>query len=456
MAMAQESSTDVLHLKLSTTHFVVLSSPEVVSDLTIKRSNLYSDRPPMPMLELLGHHSWNIGVMEYGTQWRNGRRVLHEFLNSRAVTRFDEYQYKHAHRLLLRLAECPGDLAQHIEFAIAALIMEMTYGMNITTREDRSLRSLKEGMEISKRAIVPGAFLVDTFPILKHVPEWFPGAGFKTFARVARDQLDLSVGVPLEYTKESMKLDGNCNVSIARSCFNRGQESISRGFDEGLIRAVTATMYAAAVETTVAMLRTFFLAMALNPHVVKKAQEELGRVVGDERLPDFSDQGDLPYISAIMKELLRWACPVPLGVPKRAMGDDTYRGYSIPAGATVVENIWAMFYDESTYPMPYTYDPERYLKDGQLDPSVKDPEERVFGSGRRICSGKHFAMRTLFINITCILSLLDIEAPIDEKLEARFFEKSALREPLPFKCTITPRSEASMRLIRSLCAASDH
>ena len=43
----------------------------------------------------------------------------------------------------------------------------------------------------------------------------------------------------------------------------------------------------------------------------------------------------------------------------------------------------AMFYDESIYPMPYTYDPERYLKNGQLDPSVKDPEERVFGSGRR-------------------------------------------------------------------------
>jgi cytochrome P450 len=42
-----------------------------------------------------------------------------------------------------------------------------------------------------------------------------------------------------------------------------------------------------------------------------------------------------------------------------------------------------MFYDESVYPDPYTFDPERFLLDGKLDRSVSDPEERVFGSGRR-------------------------------------------------------------------------
>ena len=91
---------------------------------------------------------------------------------------------------------------------------------------------------------------------------------------------------------------------------------------------------------TASILHTFFLAMALNPHVMRRAQEELDNVVGGERLPDFSDQGDLPYTSAIVKEVLRWGCPLPLGAPKRAMVDDTYGGYFIPAGATIIENIW--------------------------------------------------------------------------------------------------------------------
>ena len=91
---------------------------------------------------------------------------------------------------------------------------------------------------------------------------------------------------------------------------------------------------------TVSVLQTLFMAMALNPHVVKKAQEELDRVVGSGRLPDFSDQGDLPYISAVTKELLRWTCPFPIGLPKRVMKDDMYNGRFIPAGATIVENVW--------------------------------------------------------------------------------------------------------------------
>ena len=80
--------------------------------------------------------------------------------------------------------------------------------------------------------------------------------------------------------------------------------------------------------------------MALNPHVVRKAQEELDRVLGSERLPDFSDQEDLPYIFAIVKEPFRWGCPFPIGLPKRVTEDDTYNGYFIPAGAVIFENVW--------------------------------------------------------------------------------------------------------------------
>ena len=80
--------------------------------------------------------------------------------------------------------------------------------------------------------------------------------------------------------------------------------------------------------------------MALHLHVVEKAQEGLDRVVGNERLPELSDRENLPYISALLKELLRWACPVPFGVPKRVVEDDVYKGYHIPAGANIIENIW--------------------------------------------------------------------------------------------------------------------
>ena len=63
----------------------------------------------------MGQYDWSIAMMEYGSYWRNGRRLLHEFLNARAVTRFDDYHRKHAHRLVLGLADSPEAFADHTD-----------------------------------------------------------------------------------------------------------------------------------------------------------------------------------------------------------------------------------------------------------------------------------------------------------------------------------------------------
>ena len=58
---------------------------------------------------------------------------------------------------------------------------------------------------------------------------------------------------------------------------------------------------------TYSTINTFILAMVLHPHVLKKAHEEIDRVVGMSRLPDFDDRENLPYIEAIFQEVLRCA-----------------------------------------------------------------------------------------------------------------------------------------------------
>ena len=82
------------------------------------------------------------------------------------------------------------------------------------------------------------------------------------------------------------------------------------------------------------------MAMACYPEVQKKARAELDAVVGPNRLPSWEDRDSLPYITAIAKESIRWQSVVPLGVPHRSLADDEYKGYYIPAGSTVIANIW--------------------------------------------------------------------------------------------------------------------
>ena len=89
-----------------------------------------------------------------------------------------------------------------------------------------------------------------------------------------------------------------------------------------------------------ASVHAFFVAMALNPDVQKKAQAELDVVVGTSRLPQFSDSKSLPYVNALVREVLRWHIVAPIGVPHRSMNDDEYNGYFIPSGSIVIVNAW--------------------------------------------------------------------------------------------------------------------
>ena len=53
--------------------------------------------------------------------------------------------------------------------------------------------------------------------------------------------------------------------------------------------------------------------MVMHPDIQRKAQAEIDAVVGQDRLPDFSDRAKLPYVNAIIEETLRWHSITPLG-----------------------------------------------------------------------------------------------------------------------------------------------
>jgi hypothetical protein len=101
--------------------------------------------------------------------------------------------------------------------------------------------------------------------------------------------------------------------------------------------------------------------MILFPETARRAQAEIDAVVGSERLPTFADRPHLPYINALIKELLRWNSVTPLGDrsifwilgdtlndpvadnaggPHRSTEDDVHDGYFIPAGSIILTNIW--------------------------------------------------------------------------------------------------------------------
>ena len=80
--------------------------------------------------------------------------------------------------------------------------------------------------------------------------------------------------------------------------------------------------------------------MASFPDVQKRAQAELDAVIGPQRLPNFADRENLPYVAALIKEALRWRPVSPLALMHLSLEEDEYKGYCIPKGSAVVFNLW--------------------------------------------------------------------------------------------------------------------
>ncbi|KAJ7252519.1 cytochrome P450, partial [Mycena rebaudengoi] len=396
---SKELGSDIIHLSVAGKSIIILSSVDAVFDLLDQRSAM-----------------------------REHRRLFHSAFHSIASRRFRPQQVNASHALLRRLLENPDEeIMNHIKHMNGALIMSIAYGIDALPSNDPYMKTAEAALHAITQAAVPGRYLVDVIPILKYVPAWFIGAGFKRQAREWKKLTDKMVQLPFNAAKR-LVADGTAPHSYVSDKLQAIDENQDREHQEKVIQDTAGIMYAAGFDTTSAALGTFILAMLANPEVQKRAQEEIDTVVHKGHLPSFDDEESLPYVSAVVKEVLRWKPVGPIGIPHAVAVEDTYRGYRIPAGSIV-----------TAYPDPYKFNPGRFLLNGRLNPAVRDPS-LVFGFGRRVCPGRHMAQSTLWITVVSLLAVFNITKAIGEDgkiLEPSYKYHSALvLMPFPFKCSI--------------------
>jgi hypothetical protein len=90
--------------------------------------------------------------------------------------------------------------------------MSISYGLTILESDDPYITIAEESLRGLTEAGVPGAFLVDLLPTLKHVPTWFPGAGFKRKAAHYAVVNDNLVDLPFKAVKKEMVSHSFCTI----------------------------------------------------------------------------------------------------------------------------------------------------------------------------------------------------------------------------------------------------
>ena len=149
-----------------------------------------------------------------------------------------------------------------------------------------------------------------------------------------------------------------------------------------------------------------------NPVSMSKVCDELARVIGSRKNIEESQIGQLPYLQAVVKETFRLHPPVPFLIPRQGEVATKVIDYTIPKGARLLINIWAMGRDANVWPQPDKFMPERFLEK-MVDLKGGDFNLIPFGAGRRICPGMPLAIRMVHLVLGSLLNQFKWRLPVE-------------------------------------------
>jgi len=432
---------DVISLSVLGQVLVVLNSHEAIKKTALRHAAAFSGRPFIQSAHMMKWDENNLALIPYGKRWRDRRRVLDNHFRPAVLEKYHPVQVTKLNIALRQFVERPTEFISHIREYTAAVILAIVYGYDVENWDDQFVQLTEVVNTLGAQTILPGALIVNTLPILARLPPWMLGSHFVYLLKTCTKSFDDMVTLPFEWVKASMR-DGNAKQSLVADSL----QSIPDGDKEAEQAHAEAfgIAYGAASDTTVSSLSSFMMAMVMHLDVQAKAHAELDRVIGRDRLPEFYDRENLPYINAILLEVLRWRPATPQGVPHAAQEDAFFDEYFIPRGSIVIGNAWAILHDSKSYPYPEEFKPERHIgPDGKV---IEDPVlEYLFGFGNRKCPGRHLADETLWLFLVSVLFMFNITHAKDENgnvipVDGKFDTVSLICHPLPFACTVQPRN----------------
>ncbi|KAF4439159.1 cytochrome P450 [Fusarium acutatum] len=397
-------------------HVVIINDASVYRELITQRSDIYSSRPPSEVGSLVSG-GLRVVQMEYGHRWRidtpqSVRRVFTKVLNAKKCDSYLGYQEREALATLYTLLHNkPEDFSHEIHRYSLSVARTVAFSKRVTSSNSPFGAELREVMANFSSAMQPGKYIVETMPFLGRLPHALQ-PWRKELAKYHEIEADFSLRCYREALAHAEKYPDQ--PSVAR-------DIAKEMTDEALAATTCMEIIGAGAETTASTLGFIILALITHPEVVKKAHEELDRVIGRDRFPTWTDEPNLPYIRAIIKEAHRWRVISPLSFQHYTMKEDVFRGYRIPKGSVVRVNHWGMHLDESRYPDPYEFNPERFVNyklSAAAACNLPNPAERdhfAYGAGKRICPGLHLAERSLYNITSRLLQTFAFEQPRDPK-----------------------------------------
>ncbi|TMK46534.1 MAG: cytochrome P450 [Alphaproteobacteria bacterium] len=209
--------------------------------------------------------------------------------------------------------------------------------------------------------------------------------------------------------------------------------------DDVNIRYQINTFLIAGHETTSGLLSCALYALLKHPEVLKKAYEEVDRVLGPDinARPTYQQVTQLTYVTQILKEALRLWPPAPAyGISP--LQDETIGGkFGLRKNTFVTVLVLALHRDPSVWgPNPDAFDPENFSREAEAKRPIN--AWKPFGNGQRACIGRGFAMHEAALALGMILQRFKL---VDHQRYQMHLKETLTIKPDGFKIRIRPRTE---------------
>lgn len=383
-----------LHMGSNT--WIVLNSDRVVSELIAKRGKITNERPHMPIASELVSNGKRT-VIRQEEEWKEGRRVMHQLLSGSNLKVYAGMQELESVDMLRRYLREPNLwFAHNFRYATSVLYrIVMGYPLNKTRAE------LNDYQRVTIEFVTTiNRSYVDFFPSLSKLPYSLqPWRNFWAQMGSFHRRVFQEWWRPVE----AAVTNGSAPPSFVRDVLLHPDVRFS-GDDEEAMYLATSVM-AAGGDNTRMTINVFIMAMVTNPECQARAREEVDRVCTDGtslRLPRMSDLQSMPYVAAMIKEVLRWRPTVPVVPPHQLTEDLEFDGHFIPAGTVFLINSIGL---SSEFDNAHKFQPERWIDSTGSD---KIPNFWGFGGGRRICVGWKVAEQALFIAFARLLYCFEL------------------------------------------------
>ncbi|KAK1978583.1 cytochrome P450 [Colletotrichum cereale] len=442
----------ISHYKVFGHSTIVLTSLEAAHELLNKRASNYSDRNLSYMVGELVSKGYNILFRQYDSGTRFQQRLHTNGLSPRAAVRYRPIQELESLQLLGDMLEqikaTPGEstrekqpnglvpLNPHCDFqrAPASALHMIVWGYRL----QKGKANYQEQMDFFNKCwtikfLSGSPPLIDIFPWLQHIPYYINPWKLAAETYHESDGLHHMENYRNALRKPGFNMSKQMNITVDR---------LKSSTSDTELAWIAGTLTLANAETTVAILSWLVVAMITYPVYMHKVQAMLDEVVGNERMPVYADKAQLPYIDAMMEEVMRWRPILPAGMDHTAREEDEYMGFRIPKGATIVYSSWVIARDKNVFgPDADEFRPERWLEQ-------EDLPRFAFGFGRRVCPGKNVGREGLWILFARLLWAFDMEAPSDPVTKKKkLIDPMAMPSfgaticPNPFEAVFKPRGK---------------